>query len=315
MNHNKKIKVGWVLLGDKNVGSTRIHGINIHNFLNANGIKSEIIQTSSISNISLDLSLIQCMKVLFSGYNVIFFQKVYAGKSVFFAKLCKVFGIKTVYIQADLIENPMIKVVDKVVVVSDFLKKHYCDSYGINAVFIDDAIENVSLNYKKHISNEKLKLVWVGHSDNWKTLSIVMDAIETIGDNSIELTTISNHPDAMYKWDVDTVSKLIMENDVGVIPSFELDWNKAKSSNRLTLFASLGIPIIASPVPSYLDILTDNEEVFFVKDRDDWCKAILKLKDPVVRQKISDKALEKVLSSYSINAIGAKWFNLINDII
>lgn len=116
----KRLKIGWILLGNKTVGSSRIHGINIHEYLIKNGFNSNILQSPSTLSTNLELNPIDCLKIIFSGYNAIIFQKVYDKNSVIFTKICKLFGIKTIYIQSDLIENPMLSIVDKVIVVSDF---------------------------------------------------------------------------------------------------------------------------------------------------------------------------------------------------
>lgn len=304
---NKQLKIGWILLGNKTVGSSRIHGLNIHEYLIKNGFNSNILQSPRTWSTDLELTLIDCLKIIFSGYNVIIFQKVYGKNSVIFARICKLFRIKTIYIQADLIDNPMLVIVDKVIVVSGFLKKYYLDNYDIDAEFIDDAIEITIASIKHHLPKDILKLIWIGHSDNWQTIDIVREALEEINNNNIKLYTISDHPDADYKWDITTICDIILNHDIAVIPSTNSDWSKAKSSNRLTLFSTLGLPIIAHPVPSYLNILKEKDEIYFAEKKVAWRKAILDLKDPLVRNNLAINARKKVINNYTIDVIGQQW--------
>lgn len=309
------MKIGWFLLGNENVGSSRIQGINIHNYFNKIGIKSIILQKNSIMKPCLTITMWQQLIILLSKYDVLIFQKIFDSKAMRFALLARKFGIKTIFLQSDLIETKMVKKVDAIVVSSEYLKRYYDNKYGIKTFLIEDAIEvNKNLFKKDYECKEKITLIWVGHKDNWKTLDIIYQALEKINDNSFCLKTISNHPDADIKWKLETVFQEILKGDIGVIPCLSDEWSKAKSNNRLTMFMALGLPVIASAIPSYQKIINHGKNGFIAKNIDDWIKSLLILKDNKNREKIGLKGREDALNNFDIEIIGWKWVSFIKEL-
>jgi len=314
----RKIKVGWILLGDETTGSSRIHAINIHKNLPRDKFNSILIKSHSPSETKLNLSIKKQIYILLMRFDILVFQKVYDLDAQRIAKFASFFGVKTVFLQSDLIETNMTTCVDHVVVCSDYLKNSLKLRYPnspANYTVIDDAIEISSQHTKKHLPKSKLNLVWVGHSDNWHTLAVVEDALKKINDTSIHLTTISNHENATYSWNINTVHELILKNDIAVIPSTNNDWSKSKSSNRLTLFMSAGLPVIAWPIPSYSDIIEKSKTGFLAEGVDEWCAAILTLKDHKTRASISKEGCAYATKNYSTEEIVRQWGSFFGQLI
>lgn len=307
---NKCINVGWLLLGDINTGSSRIHGINIHNYLISKNIGSRIVQSSKIMTSALTLSIWEQIHAIFSGIDILIFQKVFDNKAIRLANLAKFIGIKTVLIQCDLHETEMANTVDYVVVTSNYLKKHYDNLYGISSIVVEDAIEIDLTKSKQHEVKEDLKLVWVGNKDHWGTLDIVRDVLLNINDDAFSIYTISDHPDADVKWDLSTVTDEILKGDIAIIPTHNTPWYQSKSSNRLTMFMGLGLPVIASNIPSYSELITNNYNGYIATSSSEWKKYLLALKNHDLRTKIGRAAKQDVISKYSMDVIGEKWIEL-----
>jgi len=310
--------VGWILLGDLNTGSSRIHGINIHNFLLKKGITSTIFQTNSSMKHFLTLSLGERNNLLNSGINVLIFQKVYGKEAVSLAKAAKSRGIKTVFLVSDILDKEMdrmVAVVDSLVVTSEFLQKHYCGKYGVMPIAIDDALEIDEGVIKVHERKDSVQLVWVGHEFNWKTLDIVYEALRQIDDPGYSLKTISNHPAADVAWDLKTVHSEILSGDVVIIPTIDnICWN-VKSNNRLTMCMALGIPVIASEMPAYEKIIKCGHNGFLARNTEDWVRCLLELKDVVLREKIGAEARRTVIPRYSIDVIGEEWISKLSSMV
>lgn len=315
LNKFKAPKIGWILLGDRNVGSSRIHGINIHNFLLKNGIKSFVLQSSSTMRPFLTIPAWKQLLLLTSGYDIFIFQKVHDDKAARFAKLAKKMDIKTVFIQSDMIDTEMVRIVDYLIVTSDYLGKYYNKTYGTDAIVIEDAIEVDKNLVKEHSDKKRIEIVWLGNKDNWKSLEIIYKALEEVNDKSLFLKRISNHPDADVVWSLDRVYQEILTADLAVIPSSTDEWGKAKSNNRLTLFMALGLPVIVSPIPSYKKIIRHGYNGFLAENMNDWVKYLILSKDVNIRRDIGMKAREDVLKEYSIDVIGERWLSLINRIL
>jgi glycosyltransferase involved in cell wall biosynthesis len=315
IGRKKQPGVGWLLLGDINTGSSRIHGINIHNYLLRQGIKSVIYQTSPTMNSALVLTDKEQSKVISSGADILIFQKVFDDKAIAFAQKARQAGKKTIFLLSDKHETEMINAVDQLVVTSDFLKEYFDSNFGTDAVVIEDAIEVDTSVVKQHGDKERLELVWVGHGDHWKTLDIIHEAMKGFDDPPFILKTISNHPDADIPWNLTTVAKDILAGDIAVIPTLNNDWGKGKSNNRLTMFMALGLPVIASPIPTYAKIVNNGKNGFLAATKEEWMQCLILLKDATLRQKIGTQAKSDVVKAYSIETIGEQWFALLRGLV
>jgi len=62
-----------------------------------------------------------------------------------------------------------------------------------------------------------------------------------------------------------------LDCDVGIIPWPEVGpAQKVKSINRLVTFMAFGIPVIASPIPSYLEIVKNGENGYMAETSEEW---------------------------------------------
>lgn len=309
----RPLKVGWLLLGDANTGSSRIHGLNIHNYLLQQGVESIILQSSPRMINALSLSEEQQESILSAGFDLLMFQKVRDLKAQAFAREACRRGIRTVFIQCDCIETNMVTAVDDLVVISPNLRDYYKEKYGIESTIIEDAIEVDPERMKVHTEKETLGLVWVGHSDNWESVGIVRDAMCLPGGEGFTLKTISNHPEADVPWALDTVTDEILAADIAVIPAHLHAWGMGKSSNRLTMFMALGMPVVASPVPSYLDVVRHGKNGFIARTTEEWLDALTKLRDVRTRVAMGKQAREDATKRFSLRKIGPVWLRFLQS--
>lgn len=110
-------------------------------------------------------------------------------------------------------------------------------------------------------------------------------------------------------WHPRGVYEELMSADIGIIP-VDTKLSKAiarepaawtvKSENRLTLMMAVGLPVIATPIPSYIPLVREGENAFLASTLDDWSSALETLRDPAVRRRIGQSARDSVLSNYSI---------------
>lgn len=109
-------------------------------------------------------------------------------------------------------------------------------------------------------------------------------------------------------WDIDAVYKCMLNADIGIIPvDMQFDplpqqkvssW-EVRSENRLTMKMSAGLPVIASPVPSYKAVIDQGKNGYLATTRDDWITYLSELRDPRLRQRIGQNARDSVLPRFS----------------
>jgi glycosyltransferase involved in cell wall biosynthesis len=111
-------------------------------------------------------------------------------------------------------------------------------------------------------------------------------------------------------WDPVGVYRHLLEADVGIIP---VDAESAaepadsvpswmvKSENRLTLKMSVGLPVVASPIPSYEAVVQQGRNGFLARSEAEWWQHLEALRDPALRRRIGERARQSVHERYSMN--------------
>ena len=128
-------------------------------------------------------------------------------------------------------------------------------------------------------------------------------------EREINVITISSGGWATHEWSLDTVFKQILNCDVAIIPLPDGVEYSVKSTNRLTMFMALGMPVIATPIPSYVDIVTDHKNSIFAKTLDDYAIAINMLESKDLRRKLGIEGRLLAQTNYNQTTIGRKWIN------
>jgi glycosyltransferase involved in cell wall biosynthesis len=139
-------------------------------------------------------------------------------------------------------------------------------------------------------------------------------ALSALPDESGRLALLKAllHPRIRHTpWDPAGVYERLQQCDVGIIPvdasvnasepNAEPPW-KIKSENRLTLKMALGLPVIATPIPSYEAVVQHGVNAFFARSRSDWLDCLHRLRDPDLRREMGIKARQSVLTRYSLEA-------------
>jgi glycosyltransferase involved in cell wall biosynthesis len=111
-------------------------------------------------------------------------------------------------------------------------------------------------------------------------------------------------------WNLQSVYDSLREADLGIIPIEMPDggtleggqppW-KVKSENRLTMKMSIGLAVVATPIPAYEAVIEQGVNGFLAKTRADWLRHLEALRDPDLRRAIGQRARESVRERYSMD--------------
>lgn len=125
-------------------------------------------------------------------------------------------------------------------------------------------------------------------------------------------------------WNIDTVYKAMASADVGIIPvdmrydplpQNDVSWWQVKSENRLTMKMALGLPVIASPVPSYANVINQGKNGYIATTRADWVRYLDSLRDPRLRQWIGQNARDSVIHRFSKDEQGRKLIRILDGLV
>ena len=117
------------------------------------------------------------------------------------------------------------------------------------------------------------------------------------------------------QWSQETAYELMMQSDIAIIPADRvldpvpgstISWWQVKSENRLTMKMSIGLPVIASPVPSYLPVIRNGENGYTASGSAEWRACFELLRDPRVRREVGEHARNTVAERFSLASQAAK---------
>lgn len=129
-----------------------------------------------------------------------------------------------------------------------------------------------------------------------------------LGERITYLRFLANSHIKTQMWQAKSVYDAMLNSDIGIIPIEENEaiargsttpvW-KVKSENRLTLKMSVGLPVVATPIPSYESIIESGVNGLFARDRLDWMRCLEILRDPKVRKSMGEKGRASVAERFS----------------
>jgi hypothetical protein len=133
------------------------------------------------------------------------------------------------------------------------------------------------------------------------------------------------HPRVRHvPWSLEGVYQHLRASDIGIIPIDTSDdtlepsgvplW-KPKSENRLTLMMAVGLPVIATPIPSYEEVIEDGVNGVFARSRRDWLNCFSRLRDPDLRHEMGLKARQSVIARYSKEAQASAFIAVLQRIL
>lgn len=125
------------------------------------------------------------------------------------------------------------------------------------------------------------------------------------------LQFLANPRIRLVGWDPVSVYEHMKEADIGIIPvdtspDFDPELNQpsfwqVKSENRLSMKMCVGLPVIATPIPSYEPLIDQGRNGFLANSFDEWLDYLNVLRDPDVRRDIGERARASVVSRFSMD--------------
>ena len=313
-------RVFWLLSGGINIPSSRIHGFNIHRQLLELGYSSTILFHFERNLYNLPIKPTQFKRFLgiFSSNDSLVIQKFKDPHTLAFILFLKknIPQLRIVFIDCDLpISQNIAENVDILICPSQYLCQKYQNSGIKNVTYIPDSPEKFDPDNLKgqRSKKEKFKGVWFGVSTpkRWADIQNLKNQIILNSEINWKLETITNHPQADYPWSLDVYSEL-KNYDAVFIPCFNpTEAEKVKSANRLLQSMALGIPVLSSPIPAYLEIIVNQKNGFICYTKDDWLSALKQLENQTFSNKIRKNAFT-TSQSYQLKKIIPQWIETLS---
>jgi glycosyltransferase involved in cell wall biosynthesis len=309
----KVLEVVWLIPGlDLDNPSTRIRRYNVSNKMEQLGVSSRIITGYYGKNVY------ELRNEIGSATVVVFTQ--YSQSELELMRHLRPLGIKVVFDHCEALfgypfENECMAESDMIACCSTKLEELTKERGFSRTAVLKDSFEERTPNVPVVYENRHLKpkAVYMGMGGNsFLVNEWLKSTIESAG---YELVVITEWDNATKKWNKDTWPDDMAACDVVLCPQ-RVEVQPAKSSVKATTAMALGMPVIASPLQAYKEIIVDGKNGFICDTKEQWFEALFKLKDASLRREIGTAAVQSV-GEYSLEAIARKWADtltlLIND--
>ena len=223
----------------------------------------------------------------------------------------------------------MVSVSDVITCASKYIANR-ASEYHSTVEYLPDSIDSKHFNLTKNIldfKKNKLSAIWSGVAPKSADLNPIIPILKR---NKIDLKIISNYKPRFrrhilqwfkfnrtqkIKWSYKTFPSNILKGEFCVAPrTLSNTYNKGHSFFKVGVFLSQGIPAIASPVPSYHEVLQNNVQGRICENLNEWDKTIQEIKeDPNILVNWSNKAT-KSMQEFHTSQIVKKYSQIFNQL-
>lgn len=301
-------RVFWILIGDRNTGSSRIHGYNVHEALLKKGIKSKILHSSARL-----LTKKEKIKLLFSlrKGDLLILQK---RKEISLKKLLyylKFKGVSIAFIDCDLpiCDDALIPYFDYIICPSISLTELYRSSHPKkNVEYIPDAVEYFTNNTPSY-NKRAIYFGWLtdNRAKHIKSLKVIFKSVDW------EVYIMSNKKDAdipWFNWGDEDRFNIISQHCVSLIPVVDDEASKYKSANRVLQSLALGNIVLCGDIVAYRDIINNGENGFICSTPEQWIAALKVIANEDYRLEIIKNGF-KTAQNYTMDKIVLNWISFL----
>lgn len=115
-------------------------------------------------------------------------------------------------------------------------------------------------------------------------------------------------------WTLQDELRYFSDFDIGIMPLRDFPFARGKCAFKLIQFMAAGIPVVASPVGSNLDVVEDGDNGFFAEGPDDWVRALARLVvDPALRRHMGARGRQIVRERYSLEGHWKQYAAIIKE--
>jgi hypothetical protein len=295
----------WLPLGDERVPSSRLRSLAVARQLAQDGISHNVFPPFELNEAPAAL----------------FVEKKCGPQTLEIVRALRSHGTRIVYDLCDPIwlqddvnrqrewdVKAMVGLANRVTVPTIQMKQDLEDKFpDAEAIVIPDVLEfaedELGLALKAG-ENECFRIGWTGTSLNMEHIPPVAGVITAVSkkaDTIFRLVTQAHQglitavpfvKTEYFPWSLETYKGHLSACDCMIIPMAIRETTRTKSSNRLQLCLGLGLPVIASPLPSYVDLMQEHPGlVSFAETPGEWEAAMVDMLDRQYRQACAERGV------------------------
>jgi glycosyltransferase involved in cell wall biosynthesis len=157
--------------------------------------------------------------------------------------------------------------------------------------------------------SEKPRIAWVGTLTNQPNLELVTEPLKRLKEShGAILRVIADEPMTLpdvdvefVPWAYDVEVPSLRECQIGIVPVKPSVWSPWKFFFKLIQYMSLGLPVVATPTGSNLEIIEDGVNGFLAATDDEWYECMRRLiESPELRREVGRAARQTVEARFSL---------------
>ncbi len=234
----------------------------------------------------------------------------------------------------------MIGKCERMVVGSSALLRKFTE-LNKNSSVVTDAITDDILAFRAAYEQKKpCRIAWFGNASSLHGFRAMGRALDELaGEGGYELVLITSAaPQGRYlgkvprtvgefiggqklpcrfvDWDYDTLLAETAKCDIGIVP---VDcggaFYRAKPAGRALLMMGMGLPVVASPVESHLEVIKEGVTGYIARSPQDWAQAIRRLgASAEIRKTVGLEAAGFVRDNFSEKIFTRKYLEVIDSL-
>lgn len=195
------------------------------------------------------------------------------------------------------------------VITSCAVLNDYSRKFNKNSIIITSAVDTKSIT-PADIKNEVLTIGWIGSEWTSKYLSVLEPVFNELSKKfKFQLLLVGAKESVNFncevkkvKWSLETENKYLNQMDIGIMPLFDNEFERAKGGFKLLQYMSAGKPVLASPVGINKEIVLPGETGFLCETDKEWYTAFCNLmEDETSRKKMGNRGRELMLEKYGLD--------------
>ncbi|HYY43372.1 MAG TPA: glycosyltransferase family 4 protein, partial [Pyrinomonadaceae bacterium] len=156
---------------------------------------------------------------------------------------------------------------------------------------------------------EPPRICWTGTLTNQPNLELVAEPLRRLNaERPAIFRVIADEPMTLpgvevefIKWNYEAEVRLVQQCQVGVVPVLPSAWGPWKFFFKTIQFMSVGLPVVATPIGSNLEIIKDGVNGFLAKDAAEWHARLRQLLgDADLRRRMGQAARATVEAEFSL---------------
>jgi len=219
-------------------------------------------------------------------------------------------------------ERAILEIADYVVVTCRYMQKLYA-RINPKCLIAHEALEDEFWTTPKmDLPETPLVLSWHGTASNLQyvdpivgwiaeagvpvSLRVVMPEFDHRKQSNRDHVARYPIPTVFVTWQQETWIREIATAHAGIVPLPDTEFCRAKAHHKMVGYQALGLPAIASDMPSYREVIRHGETGLLATTPEEWQEGVRMLADPQVRARMGEGARD-FSKHFTREAVGAHW--------